>query len=519
MAKKDEIFAAASAVEPDAGSQHFNITGTHIAGKHGLDLNIVGPLSAFDEVLGVELSPTVQIDALNGIRASDIETFTGPSGTAVKKDDHGGKEFHCTSGTTSGGYGIIRSKNVIRYRPGQGARIRFTARYGTPAASSTQRAGGVNIGTELSFGYNGLDFGLLHRTSGRPEIQTLTITTPAAGAETLTLTLDGTGYSIDLTSGTAAHNAFEIITDDSFSAAYDGFQNGDTVVFTALSVGPKTGAFTFSSSGAAVGAFVETANGIVVDDTFINQADWNITTLTTANDPFILKPAMGNAYEIVFQYLGYGNITYAIEHPDTGRFLQVHQIKYANTNVVPSLDTPLFKIGWFAASLGTTTDTEIFGASAAGFIDGPIALLRNPISYDNTKTGVDTTLTNIVSIRSRPTFNGYINLHQVSPSLFSVASEGTKPVVAEIIINPILGGEPNWSYYDEGESLVEFDTSATTVSGGESITKIPLGKSDSGMLNLLDFGISLNRTDVLTIAARATSGTTEATGSITWIED
>lgn len=500
-------------------TKHKEVTGTTVGNKRAMDVFMRGPLSAFGELETVQLQPTVQIDALQGILEDVHETLTGPSGSVTIKDDHGGKEFHCQSGTSVGGYGILRSQSVVRYRPGQGSRLRFTARYGAPVNLSTQRAGAVNAGTELSFGYNGTSFGILYRTAGRLEIQTLSITTPASGNETLTLTLDGNEYTISLTSGTAAHNAFEIVEDNSFSATHNAYQNGSTVIFTSKAVGDETGSYTFSSDGAAVGSFVETGAGKAVNDTFINQADWNITPLTSESDPFILDPSKGNVFQITYQYLGYGDITFWVEDPATGQFIPVHEIGYANNNVVPSLDTPVFKIGWFAASLGATTNTEIFGASAMGAIDGTLNFLKRPVGHANTKTNVGTTLTNILSIRNRPTINGYINSDPVRLASVSVAVDGTKTATAEIHINPTVAGEPNWTYHDSTQSIVEYDLAGTTISSGTELFDFSLGKTDSFTVNLLPYNLYLNRTDVVSIGVKTSSGTTEATASITWVED
>jgi hypothetical protein len=505
------------------GGQADPVTGTDLGGtgKRGLDVEIPNlPRTAFGEMSVAEETPTVQIDAIEGLRTDLVETFTGVSGTTSIKDDHGGREFEMTSGTNAAGYGLIRSKNVIRYRPGQGALIRFTARFGTPAALCAMRAGGVNIGTELSFGYNGTQFGILHRTAGRQEIQTLTISAGATGNETLTLDLDGTSYTISLTSGTAAHNAYEIVADDSFSATHDAFQNGDTVIFVSLTVGPKTGSYAFSSTGTAAGTFAETANGVAVTDSFINQEDWNITTLTGTSDPFILDPSKGNVYQIRYQYLGYGQICFCVEDPATGQFIGVHSIDYANANTVPHLDVPFFKVGWFVANLGGTTDLNIHGASGYGAVEGKIINNKNPSGHANSKTSIGTTSTNVIQFRVRRTFNGYVNLSEVFPQQVYFAVDGTKPAICEIHLNPTINGEPNWTYHDANNEIIEYDTAATTLTTTNTeIAEIAVGKTGTVSINLADLGVKLVPTDVICLAVKATSGTTDATASLTWIED
>jgi hypothetical protein len=516
-----KAFLKARDLDSDRPNEYDFVTSTRKAGKRALDVNMAGPLSSFGELLVVEPTPQIQVDALEGgENDSNVETFTAASGSVTVKDDHNGKEFQCSTGTDSGGYGLIRSKYIVRYRAGQGAKMRFTARWGQAGvANSAMRAGGINAGTELSFGYNDTTFGILYRTGGRLEIQTLTISAAASGNETLTLTLNGTDYTISLTSGTAAFNAYEIVTDNSFSAAYSAYQNGDTVVFVAKAVGPQTGAFTFSSTGTATGTFAETANGVAVSDTFIAQTSWNITTLTDAStDPFVLNPLKGNVFQILFQYLGYGAIVFEVENPDTGHFTPVHMIKYANNNTSPSLDSPFFKIGCFAASLGSTTDLSIFQASMAGFVAGKVLNFKNPVGHSNTKTNVGTTLTNIISFRVRNTFNGYVNLAETNPIDAFFAVDGTKPAVIEIHINATIAGTPNWTYHNESVDLMEYDTAGTTVSGALEVTVVAIGKTGNVEVDLKKMNIKLAPNDVITLAAKATSGTTDVTASLTWQE-
>lgn len=494
------------------------VTKTTIDGVVAKDVILHGPSTIFGDFPVTEDTPLVQVDALQGV-TSDFEVFTATGGSVTHKTDHGGKEFEAATGVSVGGYGLIRSKRAVRYRPGQGVKIRYTARFGSPVALLAQRAGAIGVGTELSFGHDGSNgFGVLHRTGGRLEVRTLTVTTPAGGAETLTVTLDGTAYSVNATAGTAAHNAFEIATDSDFGIdkTWQAYQNGSTVIFMKSAVGTATGSYSIASTGALVGNIVQTEAGTAVTDTWVYQGSWDNPTPFGATS---FDPTKGNVYEIEFGYLGYAGIKFKILNPNSNQFVTVHTIKYPNSYAVPHLDIPNFKIGWFAASLGSSTDTSVFGASAAGFVSGKRETLRNPIAHGNTKTGVTTTLTNILSIRVRPEMAGFVNLNEVLPTYASVAVDGTKPVGIEIHINPTFGGEPNWTYHDQTNSIVEYDTTATTVTGGKEIAVIGVSKDGNGFINLKDYNVRLSRNDILTLAAKATSATSDVTGSLGWIED
>jgi hypothetical protein len=487
-------------------------------------LQITNPVDSFGSVRVVEPSPFVQIDPVAGLRTkTDVETFTdGVTGAVSVENTGGGNEFKCETGTGVGGYGLIRSKRFVRSRSGQSQRLVWSARYpDVGVTNSTIRSGGVTSGTELSFGYNGTSFGILYRTGGILEVQTLTLTVAATGAENGTVTLDGTDVVVSLTAGTIAHNAAEIAA-ATFSG-WEASQNGSTVIFMALATGDKTGAFTYASDGTSAGSLAETAAGVAPTDTWIAQADWNVDKMD-GNGPtgVSLDVTKGNVYQVSY-HQDYGDITFSIESQARGHFHDVHEIEHSNNSTSPALLQPSLKIGWFAASLGSTTPLTIYGSSAAGFIDGNINnLQRNPESHANTKTGVGTTLTNILTIRSSGLFNSFINTEEVLGMLATIAVEGTKPAQAEIILNGVIAGEQNWSYHDESDSVVEVDTSGTTVTldaSSQAITIIALSKTGSAAINLKDLNIRLRRTDTLTIAVKATSGTTDPTVGVTWIED
>lgn len=482
-------------------------------------------LSAFGELSVSELRPEIQIDAIYGLRSkTDTEIFSATGGSVSEDIGATGINFKCSTGTSDGGYGLIRSKRSAAYRPGEGVIMRFTAGFSSPVALGTQRAGGINSENELSFGYQGTDFGIFYRANGKLEIQTLTITAAASGGETATITLDGTAYSVSLTSGTEAHNAFEIASDSDFAAgsAWRAYQNGDKVTFVSQSLGDKTGSFSFTSSTATASLVESRAGGNGVE-TFITQENWNYDVMNGSGPSgMTLDPSKGNVFEIKLQYLGYGAIKFFIEDEATGRFSLVHTIKYANTNSSPSISNPSFKIGWFAASLGSTTDIYTYGASGMIGVEGDQQPRRLPEAQQSDKGGIGTSYTNVLSIRNRVTFNDKINLSEVLPSNIGVAVDGTKIAEFRVILNAVLGGEPNWQYQDENNSTAEYDGAGTTATLGTDSQLIiagVLGKSASTSALLINYDLHLIPGDTITIAVRTTSGTTDAAASITWLED
>lgn len=486
------------------------------------DVEISDPLSAFNEVLTAEVTPEVQVDATQGLKTQqDVETFVGTTGTATVSNTGTGYEFVCTTGTDVGGYGLIRTQRAVRYRPGQGLKLRFTARFDNPIALSTQRAGGVTLGNELTFGYDGTDFGILVRNSGAPEIRRLTLSAAASGNETATVTLNGTEFTVSLTSGTTVHNANELS-----SATYAGWNvvhNNSTITFLSASVDAKSGTYSFSSTGTAAGTFAQVAAGTSVNDTWIYQTDWNRNKCDGSGPfAFVLDPQKGNVYQVKMQYLGYGSIKFFIENPADGKFELVHDYQYANAFTSPSVTIPDYKIGCFVASLGSTTNLQISSASFFGGVEGKIETLSNPDAHGNTQSSVGTTLTNIISIRVRLEIEGFLNLREVIPLLVTMAADGQKNVVFELLLNPTLDGDPDWEYHhgNTTDSIVEIMTTSVTASVNDGVT-LELGvfgvsKTGSEVVDLTSLGIDLKRGDVLTLAGRAVSSTSELTGSLAW---
>ena len=482
-------------------------------------------LTAFGSLSVSQSRPEVQIDAIYGLRdKTDTEVISATGGSAVAENTGTGTEFKCSTGTNVGGYGLVRSKRSTAYRPGQGMIMRWTARFSDPVNLGVQRAGGINAENELSFGYNNTSFGIFKRANGALEIQTLTLTGGAGGSETATITLDGVAYSVNLTSGSAAHNAYEIANDSDFApgSAWIAWQNGDTVTFLAQSTGDKTGTMSFSSASAA-GTLVETRAGRAPVDEFIEQANWNVDTMDgTGPSGMTLDPSKGNVYEIKLQYLGYGAISFFIEDQSTGHFQPVHVIEYSNANTSPSVSNPSFKIGWFAASLGSTTDIATYGASGFIGVEGEQQPRRLPDAQVADKAGVGTSFTNVLTIRNRRTFADVVNLSEILPSNVEVAVDGTKISEYQVILNADLGGEPNWIYEDEDHSIVEYDTTGTTATLGSASQLVlagVLGKTSTVSSILLDYDLHLVPGDTLTVAVKTTSGSTDAAAAMTWLED
>ena len=476
--------------------------------------------TAFQEATIAEVSPVAQIDATYGLLASDHVSASGTGGSAAVSS----RLFTVACGTSANGYGQIYSKRAIRYRPGQGAVGRFTALFDASAvASSTQYAGLFTAEDGVYFGYNGTAFGVNRRVGGAREIQTLTVTGADGTGGAATVTLAGATFNPTLTGGgNVQQDAREIA-----AGTYTGWtarQINDTVVFIADAVGNKTGSFTYAGPVDGTGSFAETRAGAATSDNWVAQTAWNVDNLDGDGDAanpsgFTLDPTKLNVYQIQYQWLGAGPITYWVEGAQS-EWLLVHRIEYNNTATTATLGEPSMRVGWASESLGSSgTSLTVKGASAFGGVEGKRLPRRNPRSASNTKASIGTSYVPVLSIRVGTTFAGFTNHKEVLPSDLSVSVDGSRVSTAALYLNPTSLTASNWQYQESGESCVEVDTSATGLSGGSELGLLSLGKVGDGVIHLDDFGVVLEAGDVLTVAVKTAGSTTEATASVVWTED
>ena len=117
--------------------------------------------TAFNDLVTAENTPLIQLDFVYGINSQTGTSTIVTTGVV----DTNASRLRVQSGTGAAGSGLFQSRKAARYRPGQGITARFTASFTAGAANSMQTIG---IGTAVDgyfFGYNGVDFGLLHRNN------------------------------------------------------------------------------------------------------------------------------------------------------------------------------------------------------------------------------------------------------------------------------------------------------------------------------------------------------------------
>jgi hypothetical protein len=473
------------------------------------------PKAAFGEIVTTHKTPIVQIANKYEIDPTDlpyIEEFTATGGST----DNTTNRFRCQTGTSSGGYGVIRSKDTVNYLAGEGMECLITAAFTTGVASSLQFAGMFTVTDTIAFGYDGASFSTIYQYGGVCEIQVITVT--ATGAGTCTVTLDTDSVGITVTNSSVQTNAEELRAglegDATIGGKWRFEQEDDTVYCISKTVGNKTG--TMSISGGVTASIAERIAGADKTDSHTAQASWNVTTA-----PFTgFDPTKMNVYKMQLGYLGVANINFYVYSPDTGEFVLVHRQKTANTVTTTNVRTPNMKCGWTAASLGSTTNLTVLGASASLELEGEENFINDVHNENNTKASISTTLTNVLTIKNGLVLGNKYNLTRVFPLRISVDNDHNKAIVVEVLKDATLAGTTNYNYHDEYASAVLYDTAGTTVTNGERIDGFTVGAQLSEDIDISALKAELLPDEILTIAVRTTTGTaTNTTASITWQEE
>lgn len=486
----------------------------------------VNDLSSFGEQLVVEPTPVVQLQFpynINTKLVNDMSNNAGSIGVNMNM-------ARLQSGASADSSGVLCSRKLVKYNPGQGGLCRFTARYTTGVAGNHQHVGIGNHADGFFFGYHGTVFGTMHRKGGKSEVRTLTVTTKSTTAEDITITLNDVAKTdvtvSDATATDVTTTANEIAAADYSDVGFgwDATACGDTVVFVSRTDDARSGAYTLSgATPATAGTFAQTLVGVAATDTHIAQTDWNIDPMLgdgRGDSGVALDPTKGNVYQIQYQWLGFGAIVFCVERPDTGRIWPVHRVQYANANLSPSINNPSLPLYGSSINSTNTTNMTVHIGSMMGATEGRLESPGDTHGYSANAvlTGVDVE-TPIVTLKNKLVYQGDINRIPIKILMTSVAAEHTKTVRINFYKDAVITGA-SFSDLDTATSVMEVDTSATGFTGGDLLFSVDLGRTGNELIILdrEDVGV-LNPGEAFTITVEPSSvNGAEASASFNWLE-
>lgn len=493
---------------------------------------IAGQVTAFGEPLAISPTAVVQLDGIYGTTTDVIQTYTNGTGSSAGSVNG---VWEIKSGTSAGGYGVLRSKRFVRYRPGQGIVTRFTAAFTTGVAGSGQFAGLANQENRVGFGYDGTRFGVCRSTGGKAIIMLMTMTAAPNAGQTATITLNGVAYTVALTAGTTAHAVTEITNRVGGYGTWL-FQQTDGALLWLGPVAVATGSFSFTSTGNATATFEVKQAGVAQTNYWTYQEDWNVDRMDGTNNidtnpsGMTLDPTKLNVYQVAMRWLGAGVISYALEDQDSGTMVYVHREHYTNQYLVPHTANPSFKITYNAVNTTNTSNLTVRGASMYGAIEGTIHLNELTRSWSTSKTGLAKDIVHhMMTIKNSVVTNGLaganngnyvLNAKEAIVKSLSVSVQSADPVQVFLLFEP-AGFTGSHEYYiipycNQVHSVVTgtFDLSLAT-----PVYTCICGINGTINIDLSAYRITIPPGSWLSIAIKGTNTISASAAALVWSED
>lgn len=495
--------------------------------------SIAGQVSAFGEPLAISPTAVIQLDAIYGTTSDVIQTYSNGTGATAGADT---QLFRVQSGTSQGGYGVLRSKRFMRYRPGQGIVTRFTAAFTQGVPGSLQFAGLANQENRVAFGWNGDRFGVTRSSGGKAHITLLTITVAPNATQTATITLNGVAYTVTL-GNTSADVAMQTIVNR--VGGYGGWlaeQTDGASLWLAPTLGPMNGTFSFTSTGNAQATFVTKQVGVAQTNYWTYQEDWNIDKMDGSNkidtnpSGMTLDHTKLNVYQINMRWLGAGVISYAMEDQASGTLVYVHKEHYVNQHNTPHTLNPSFKITYAAYNTTSTTNVTVTGASVYGAVEGTIFQNELTRAYGMSKSNLaQNQCHHLLTIRNSVVTNGLaganngnyvLNTKEAIIKSLSVSIQGQDPARIYLFFEP-----SSFSSTQLFNNIPRCNELQSTVTGTFNLAvDTPVYEALVGINGTINVDLSAYRLTVppgsfVSVAIQSTGSMNPVSCALVWSED
>ena len=296
--------------------------------------------------------------------------------------------------------------------------------------------------------------------------------------------------------------------------------------FTTLFTAPVAGTEQYQGLADKAGASATFQNGYIVgwdgtthgfhrfknDEKFTTPiAEWYDPLDGSGPSGITINHQTLNIFFVQYGYLGIAATVIYFQEPNWSpgkkKFHIVHVENYANSEIDPSVHNPNFHHTMWVNNGATSSDMVLKAGSYAYFIEGKTSLieLHQPENASGTKEKTSvTTEVAIFTIRNKSTYaskTNFIDILLLGMGASIEASSANNLGNVRIVKNAALGGTPSWSDINTTDSVVEIDTSGTTVAGGKELEGEALaGKNDKFRIPVIDNKIILNPGETLTIA-------------------
>jgi hypothetical protein len=429
----------------------------------------------------------------------------------------------CTTNGSANSNAYVRSRQLIKYSPGIGVAARFTAMFNTINANTML----IGLGTTecgIYFGTYLGSFSAIVVTAAYRQIVQLNITHGTNGILSTILTLNYKPYTFNFGNGLTSNAIAYAIANYNYNAndsPYPGWTataSGTNITFISNTPGLKNSGYTIIGNG-VTGDFTIVSDGADGTTTLVPQNTWNIDKMGGSGPSGMnLNITKGNVYWIKYQYLGFGQITFGVENPKTGKLVPVHQIQYANANNTISLSNPAMP---FCMSNFGSAANSISCGSYAAFIEGNPGIPAIVRNYQYTTTSLTAVVAPIFSLRNLSVYNSRVNQSTISPLSLNIANGSNKTIIIYLTEDCKLD-TLNFTPISSTTSIVEIDTTAKSISGS-GITRLAICvvANSNQIINLVDYNIITEPGSIMTISGKTFSNpnSNEISIAIQWIEN
>ena len=297
-----------------------------------------------------------------------------------------------------------------------------------------------------------------------------------------------------------------------FTGIFSTPVTGTTIL---IGYGTTTNGFFFGYNGTTFG-IISRSNSV---DTFVAQTSWNKDKMNgTGQSNLTINPQFGNVYCIQFQWLGFGAINFFIENTNTGDFMIVHQIKYANTATVTSTLSPNGYLRMEANNGATTSNVSIKSPSMSVKYESPPNLtIGARFSSSVSGTVSANLLQSILSIRNKSTFQSITNFVPIILNFLSISTAGNKASSIRLIYNQ-TAASLTYTDISTNQSVMESSSTIATITDGVTLQSFYLGATDSKVIDLNSTQLYLSPGDSITFAVFTTNATNDNGISVSWTE-
>ena len=384
-----------------------------------------------------------------------------PNATEITKTGNGAATIDRTmivssTGTYGNSISYVQSVQPVQFDQSTELAIRFGAVFSPPATNTNLQVVGMgNVDNGLFFGRVGGAFSVVHMFDGVQEVRTLGLSGPATSSGEISIQLDGAfAPNVIVTSGDSVSQIASYITRTDFTNVGNAWvleNNGNAVIFTGVTAGPRTGTYGLTTSATGVaGSFSETVVGVSPNVDSVAQSAWNIDAGDDNTALANFDPTKGNNYEIkVSGGAGsFGRILYSIKSSYDGYYVPVHSMEFLNNTTEPILSQSRLPLSIFTQNDGSlsnvwTSVSHITAEIIPESVD--ISTLSNVPKYVVSSNIPNYTIlknvnTNVLTLRNNSTYNFQPNNLQVQVLSINYSYAGQRTLVFTISKNVTYTG-------------------------------------------------------------------------------